>query len=57
MGQVLGGDLNNDGLPDLFLQQQGSNKLYLNKGNCQFEDISMKLGYILKGFGQQSNIR
>jgi hypothetical protein len=35
------GDFNNDGLIDLFFaSNQSDNKLYINKGNLEFEDIS-----------------
>jgi len=35
------GDLNNDGLTDLFFaSNQGNNTLYLNKGNLHFEDVT-----------------
>lgn len=49
-GGVAVGDVNNDGLPDLFFTaNMGQNKLYLNRGNFQFEDVSGQAGIGGKG--------
>ncbi len=44
-GGVAAGDLNNDGLPDLFFTAaSGKNKLYLNRGGWRFENVTEAAG-------------
>ena len=44
------GDFNNDGLPDIyFCANQAGNRLYINKGNFVFEDVTDHAGVACEG--------
>ena len=50
-GGVAVGDLNGDGLPEIMLtSNEHGNKLYLNKGHFQFQDVTDEAGVGGKGF-------
>ena len=46
-GGVGAGDFNNDGLVDVvFTANQGPNKLYINRGQMRFEDVTAQTGFV-----------
>jgi enediyne biosynthesis protein E4 len=49
-GGIAVGDINNDGLPDIFFTaNMKPNKLFLNMGNLQFKDITKEAGNDIEG--------
>jgi hypothetical protein len=56
-GGVAAGDVNNDGLADLYFSgNQVPGRLYLNKGNLRFEDITEKAGVTPRGWATGVNL-
>ncbi|MEM7163193.1 MAG: VCBS repeat-containing protein [Bacteroidota bacterium] len=56
-GGVSIGDLNNDGLQDIFITgNMVSSKLYLNKGNMLFEDATSAAGVMTEGWCSASTM-
>lgn len=51
------GDINNDGLQDLYFSSNlGENKLYLNKGNFQFQDITNRAGVAFRNANWKTGV-
>jgi hypothetical protein len=44
------GDLDNDGLPDIYVTGYGNNVLYHNLGGCKFEDVTERAHVAAGGF-------
>lgn len=44
------GDFDNDGFPDIYLTNYGSNVLYRNRGDGTFEDVTAKAGVAASGW-------
>ncbi len=53
---VAAGDINNDGLPDLFFSGNSvGSRLYINKGNFQFEDVTATSKILKEGWATGVN--
>ncbi|WP_242916501.1 VCBS repeat-containing protein [Pontibacter liquoris] len=56
-GGVAVGDLNNDGLQDIYFSgNMVPNALYLNKGNMQFDNVTAQAGVAGKAYGWKTGV-